>query len=59
MVPFNYIDWISLSVDKLQINNMILTPLLNRPIITVELTLEKTSILTAQEQCNLHGVREG
>ena len=58
MVPFHYIDWISLSVDKVQINNIILTPLFNRPIITVELTLEETSILTAQEHCNLHGVWE-
>ena len=58
MIPFHYIDWISLYVGNVQINNFVVTPLFNRPIVSVELTLEKTSILRAQEHCNLHGIWE-
>lgn len=58
MIPFHYIDWISLYVGSVQISNIVLTPLFNRPIVTVELTLEQSSILRAQEHCNLHGIWE-
>ena len=58
MIPFHYVDWISLYVGKVQINNIVLTPLFNRPIVTLDLTLEQTSILRAQEHCNLHGIWE-
>lgn len=58
MIPFHYIDWISLYVDKIQTNNVTITPLFNLPIITLELTLDRSSILRAQEHCNLHGIWE-
>ncbi|MGR3319978.1 MAG: desulfoferrodoxin family protein [Candidatus Anammoxibacter sp.] len=58
MIPFHYIDWISLYIGKVQINNIVITPLFNRPIVTLEITLEQTSVLRAQEHCNLHGVWE-
>lgn len=58
MIPFHYIDWISLYVGDVQINNIVVTPLFNRPIVTLDLMLEQTSILRAQEHCNLHGIWE-
>ncbi|MGR3176826.1 MAG: desulfoferrodoxin family protein [Candidatus Anammoxibacter sp.] len=58
MIPFHYIDWISLYVGNVQINNVVMTPLFNRPIVTLEITLEQTSVLRAQEHCNLHGIWE-
>ncbi len=58
MVPFHYIDWISLYVDEVQINTVVIAPLFNRPIVSLELTLEKSAVLKAQEHCNLHGIWE-
>jgi len=58
MQPFHYIDWIALRVDGVQVSYATITPLFNRPIITFEMTLEKSANLVAQEHCNLHGTWE-
>lgn len=58
MQVFHYIDWIGLQVDDIQVNSTTMTPLLNRPVVTFQLTLEKSAMLTAREHCNLHGTWE-
>ncbi len=58
MQPFHYIDWIALRVDGVQVSYATITPLFNRPVITFEMTLEKSANLIAQEHCNLHGTWE-
>ncbi|MEK6589096.1 MAG: desulfoferrodoxin family protein [Nitrospinota bacterium] len=58
MQPFHYIDWIALRVDGVQVSYATVTPLFNRPVITFEMTLEKSANLIAQEHCNLHGTWE-
>lgn len=59
MQPFHYIDWIALRADGVQVSYATITPLFNRPVITFEMTLEKSANLIAQEHCNLHGTWEG
>lgn len=55
MNPFHYIDWVALMVGGVEMNHMTLTPLFNRPVVTVEMTLEESATLAALEHCNLHG----
>lgn len=58
MQVFHYVDWIALAVDGVQVNHATVTPLLNRPIVTFELVLERSATLVATEHCNLHGTWE-
>ncbi len=58
MQVFHYIDWINLSVDDVMVGQVVLTPLMTRPVVTFELTLEKSAVLKSQEHCALHGTWE-
>lgn len=58
MNPFHYVDWIALYADDLLINQVLLTPFYNQPIITFTCLLERSTILRALEHCNLHGTWE-
>lgn len=58
MNPFHYVDWISLYADDLLINQALLTPFYNQPIVEFTCVLERSVILKAREHCNLHGIWE-